>query len=46
MKELPNIIPISLAGIEKRKRHLKEVFSVKGLEDKELIRVAKEKGFI
>ncbi|WP_299891029.1 response regulator [uncultured Lacinutrix sp.] len=46
MKELPNILPLSMAGIEKRKRQLKEVFDVKNYGDKELVNLAKEKGFI
>lgn len=46
MKELPSILPLSKAGIEKRKRHLKEIFNVKDLDDKELIQKAREKGFI
>jgi len=46
MKELPNILPLSIAGIEKRKRQLKKIFDVSSLEDKQLIIVAKEKGFI
>jgi DNA-binding NarL/FixJ family response regulator len=45
-KDLPNILPISLAGIEKRKRNLKGIFDVKGQDDKKLIQKAKEKGFI
>ncbi len=28
MKDLPNIVPLSIAGIEKRKRILKEIFDV------------------
>lgn len=46
MKDLPSLLPLSIAGIEKRKRHLKEVFDVKKTDDKELITIAKEKGFI
>lgn len=46
MKELPNILPLSMAGIERRKRHLKEVFSLKDKDDRDLILLAKEKGFI
>lgn len=46
MKDLPFIIPMSLAGLEKRKRHLKEVFNVDQMEDRFLILAAKEKGFI
>ena len=46
MKSLPNIIPMSMAGLEKRKKHLKEIFDVKDNDDRELILKAKEKGFI
>jgi DNA-binding NarL/FixJ family response regulator len=46
MKDLPSILPLSIAGIEKRKRHLQEIFNIKGGGDKELLFVAKEKGFI
>ncbi|MCK5677007.1 MAG: response regulator transcription factor [Flavobacteriaceae bacterium] len=46
MKDLPDILPLSIAGIEKRKRHLKEIFEVEKQGDKDLILKAKEKGFI
>lgn len=46
MKDLPNIVPLSIAGIEKRKRILKEVFDVEDQGDKALILKAKELGFI
>lgn len=46
MKDLPNIIPMSMTGIEKRKRQLKAIFDVQDNEDRELILKAKEKGFI
>ncbi len=45
-KDLPNLIPMSMAGIEKRKRVLKDIFGVKNLDDRALISAAKEKGFI
>lgn len=45
-KDLPNILPLSIAGIEKRKRHLKDILNLKNSDDKELIVSAKEKGFI
>ncbi len=45
-KDLPGILPLSIAGVERRKRHLKEVFDVVKKEDKDLVLVAKEKGFI
>jgi len=46
MKELPNVLPLSIAGIEKRKRHLKNIFEVTGMDDRDLLLKAKEKGFI
>ncbi len=46
MKDLPNILPLSIAGIEKRKRHLKEIFSIESQDDRDLISKAKEKGYI
>jgi len=46
MKDMPNYIPLSAASIEKRKRHLKKIFNVKDKGDRELILVAKEKGYI
>ena len=46
MKDLPNIIPMSMAGLEKRKKNLKVLFKVQDNDDRELILKAKEKGFI
>ncbi|MBP0904616.1 response regulator [Mariniflexile gromovii] len=46
MKDLPDILFLSLAGVEKRKRQLKLTFNVKNEDDKELLFIAKEKGFI
>ena len=46
MKDLPNSIPMSMGGIERRKRQIKELFDVADKEDKDLIEVAKMKGFI
>lgn len=46
MKDLPNVLPLSIAGIEKRKRLLKDIFNVKDSDDKELLFIAREKGFI
>lgn len=46
MKDLPNTIPLSIAGIEKRKRQLKQTFNISSSDDKNLLAVAKEKGFI
>jgi DNA-binding NarL/FixJ family response regulator len=46
MKDLPDIIPLSIAGIEKRKRILKETFNLLDKDDRALILLAKDKGFI
>ncbi len=46
MKELPKLLPMSMAGIEKRKRQLKGLFDIEDKEDRELVILAKEKGFI
>lgn len=46
MKDLPDIVPLSMAGIEKRKRQLKQIFNVSSSDDKELLYLSKEKGFI
>tara|TARA_R110002073_G_scaffold336490_1_gene533987 strand:+ start:10267 stop:10953 length:687 start_codon:yes stop_codon:yes gene_type:complete len=45
-KDLPNVVPLSTPGIDKRKRHLKQIFNIQSFDDRELILVAKEKGFI
>lgn len=44
MKELPDVINLSLAALERRKRMLKELFNVKG--DRQLINEARDKGFV
>lgn len=46
MKDLPDILPLSIGGIERRKRQLKELFDIINKDDKVLIQVAKDKGFI
>ena len=46
MKDLPDIIPLSIAGIEKRKRQLKHIFNIDSLDDRELLAIARNKGFI
>jgi DNA-binding NarL/FixJ family response regulator len=46
MKDLPGILRLSLAALEKRKRHLKQIFEAGGANDKKLLLTAKEKGFI
>lgn len=45
-KDLPNYIPMSKSGIEKRKRQLKELFETKTESDRELIMAARERGYI
>lgn len=45
-KDLPNIVPLSIAGVEKRKRILKRIFDVEDQGDKALILAARKKGFI
>jgi DNA-binding NarL/FixJ family response regulator len=46
MKDLPDIVNLSLAGIERRKRNLRDVFDTQKKDDKALIERAKEKGFV
>jgi DNA-binding NarL/FixJ family response regulator len=46
MKDFPKILPLSIAGIEKRKRRLRELFDVKTSSDRELLQLARDKGFI
>lgn len=46
MKDLPEILHLSIAGVEKRKRQLKLLFNTDTSTDKELLSVAREKGFI
>jgi len=46
MSQLPDIIPLSISALEKRKRVLKEVFNLTDKEDRDLFRIAEEKGFI
>ncbi|QAA81499.1 response regulator transcription factor [Aequorivita sp. H23M31] len=46
MKDLPDILPLSIAGIEKRKRQLKHIFNMDSLDDRELLAIARNKGFI
>ena len=43
--ELPNILPMSIGGIEKRKRHLKEALGISGQDHRILVKIAREKGF-
>ncbi len=46
MNELPSILPLSIAALERRKRILKDVFNVEGKGDRDLLKLAQEKGFI
>lgn len=46
MKDMPNKLPFSIGGIEQRKRKLKEVFNISSIDDRKLIQIAREKGFI
>jgi len=46
VKDMTHIVHLSAPGIQKRKRHLKQVFGISSQEDKELVLLAKEKGFI
>ena len=46
MKKLPDVIPLSFAGIQKRKRHLAKIFEIDSNDDRELILVARDKGFL
>ena len=46
MKELIEIVPLSKAAIEKRKRKLKLLFNIHDDSDKKLVLAAREKGFI
>ncbi len=46
IKDLSSKLPLSQAGIEKRKRILMDLFGVNKESDKTLIQVAREKGFV
>lgn len=45
-KELVKILPLSRAGVERRKKYLKEIFCSHGHTDKDLIEIVKELGII
>lgn len=45
-KDLPGLMPFSMAAIENRKRLLKDIFDVTNMDDRALILAAKERGFI
>jgi DNA-binding NarL/FixJ family response regulator len=46
MKDLPFVLPLSIAGIERRKRQLKQIFNAESNSDLELLEQARLKGFI
>lgn len=46
MNELPKMLPLSLGGVENRKRRLLDMFNLSSRDDKKLIKIAKERGFI
>ena len=46
MKELEDIVPLSKATIEKRKKNLKKLFGIKSNSDRALILSARDKGFL
>lgn len=46
MNELPQVLPLSIAALERRKRILKDVFNVGGKGDRDLLVSARERGFI
>lgn len=45
-KDLTENIPLSIGGIEKRKRQLKEIFDVPKKDDEDLLKSAKQKGYL
>ena len=46
MKDIPGLLPLSMAGVERRKRNLRLIFDIHTDGDAALIKVAREKGFI
>lgn len=46
VNKLPNILPLSLAAVQKRKRQMAKIFEVDNSDDRDLILIAKEKGFL
>lgn len=46
LKDLSELLPLSTAGVEKRRRNLKKMFGISGGEDRELVKIAREKGFL
>jgi len=45
-KDLNKVVPLSQAGVERRKRYLKEVFKTQNQNDKALIKSAEKRGFL
>lgn len=45
-KDMTKTIPLSLAGIESRKRHIKSLFNIDKQNDQALLHEAKKRGFI
>ena len=45
-KNIPHYVGLSLSAIEKRKLHMKDIFSIIGCNDEELIREAKSRGML
>ncbi len=46
MKDLPELVHLSITAIEKRKRQIKQMFGITSSDDKDLILIARDKGFI
>lgn len=46
LKELIQLVPLTKSGIEKRRRLLRKAFEIKSDSDRELVLVARKKGFI
>lgn len=46
MKNLPNVVPLSLATIERRKKRLKIILGIPFGSDRELLEISKDMGFI
>lgn len=45
-KEIPKVVPLSLASVEKRKKYMREIFEVEDTRDITLLNRAKELGFL
>ncbi len=45
-KDMTEVVPLSLAGIENRKRHIKSLFDIDKQNDQALLSEAKKRGFI